>query len=224
MFRKAIRKSIKFVVDPWLRWSYNRYASKDLNIDFFGCKIVVQPRIFHPGLFFSTKTLIYFLKTIEVSGKTMLELGCGTGAISVWAAKMGAEMVASDINPKAIENTRINALNNGVSVKTVQSDLFTNLIPNEYQIVIINPPYYAKSAATIEEQAWYCGVEFEYFHKLFEQLTEKSVDTVVYMVLSEDCDLEKVYSIAKLYSLSMDIVYRRSTILEKNFIFRIATI
>ncbi len=154
----------------------------------------------------------------------MLELGCGTGAISVWAAKMGAEMVASDINPKAIENTRINALNNGVSVKTVQSDLFTNLIPNEYQIVIINPPYYAKSAATIEEQAWYCGVEFEYFHKLFEQLTEKSVDTVVYMVLSEDCDLEKVYSIAKLYSLSMDIVYRRSTILEKNFIFRIATI
>ncbi|MGK5498184.1 methyltransferase domain-containing protein, partial [Streptomyces sp. URMC 125] len=61
---------------------------------------------------------------------SMLEIGCGTGVIAVQAARAGCpSVVAADINPHAVENTRVNALRHGVAdrVTAVRSDLFSGL-------------------------------------------------------------------------------------------------
>ncbi|WP_070011866.1 methyltransferase domain-containing protein [Streptomyces abyssalis] len=65
---------------------------------------------------------------------SMLEMGSGTGLICVMAALAGCErVVGADINPYAVENTRLNAERHGVSgrVTTRQSDLFDGLAEDE---------------------------------------------------------------------------------------------
>lgn len=52
-----------------------------------------------------------------VAGKRVLDFGCGSGVVAVAAAMAGAgEVVACDIDPLAIEATRINAQLNGVEL------------------------------------------------------------------------------------------------------------
>ncbi|MFI0732904.1 50S ribosomal protein L11 methyltransferase [Streptomyces sp. NPDC021225] len=64
------------------------------------------------------------------AGGSLLEIGCGSGVISVQAALGGhATVVAADINPLAVENARVNAARHGVEdrVTAVCSDLFSAL-------------------------------------------------------------------------------------------------
>ncbi|MDS1271538.1 methyltransferase [Lipingzhangella sp. LS1_29] len=64
------------------------------------------------------------------AGGRFLEMGCGAGMASVYGALRGCtEVVAVDMVPEALENTRVNAERHGVAdrVRTVQSDLFTGI-------------------------------------------------------------------------------------------------
>ncbi|MFI5762113.1 MULTISPECIES: methyltransferase domain-containing protein [unclassified Streptomyces] len=63
-------------------------------------------------------------------GGSFLEIGCGTGVTAVMAALAGHEhVVASDINPRAVENAAVNAERHGVDgrMSAVHSDLFSGL-------------------------------------------------------------------------------------------------
>lgn len=60
---------------------------------------------------------------------TFLEIGSGSGVISVQAALSNCTTVATDINRNAVENTRMNAERHGVTdrLTTLHSDLFDAL-------------------------------------------------------------------------------------------------
>lgn len=63
-------------------------------------------------------------------GKTAIEIGAGTGIMSVVMAKYGAKkVIASDISSKAVENTKENVRRFGCEdvVDVVQGDLFENI-------------------------------------------------------------------------------------------------
>jgi SAM-dependent methyltransferase len=49
------------------------------------------------------------LKVDSLSGCSMLDLGCGSGLFSIAAVRLGARVVAADINPLCLEVTRNNA-------------------------------------------------------------------------------------------------------------------
>jgi len=149
-------------------------------------------------------------------------LGCGTGIISVLAAKKNARVVSSDINPTAIENVKLNAKKNGVEITTYLSDLFVDLPQQQFDFIIINPPYYPKTPETIAEEAWFCGEHFEYFEKLFSTITPWTHgQSEVYMILSEDCDTEHIKQIAFINGLTLTIVVEKKKFGELNYIFRL---
>ena len=52
----------------------------------------------------------------DVSGKRLLDLGCGVGKHSVFFAKLGADVTAIDISPRGIENLKRRAAHNNVDV------------------------------------------------------------------------------------------------------------
>lgn len=67
-------------------------------------------------------------------GQRFLEMGCGTGVISVIAALSGcSEVVAADISLAAVENTRRNARRHGVAdrLRVLHSDMFDAFSPHE---------------------------------------------------------------------------------------------
>ncbi len=73
-------------------------------------------------------------------GSRFLEVGCGSGYVSIVAAKLGARVDAVDVNPAAVECTRRNAELNGVEIRVWQSDLFNN-VRDHYDWIVMNPPY-----------------------------------------------------------------------------------
>ncbi len=70
----------------------------------------------------------------------ILEVGCGTGLVSILCRKMGHTVEAVDINPAAVECTLANARCNGVELRAHTSDLFGS-VNGKFDTVIFNPPY-----------------------------------------------------------------------------------
>ncbi len=71
--------------------------------------------------------------------RTALEIGCGTGYLSIELAKRGWNVTGTDIVPEAVEVSMNNAKQAGVSVTFVQSDMFQNL-KGRFDAIIFNPP------------------------------------------------------------------------------------
>lgn len=87
-----------------------------------------------PGLAFGTGThpttalCLEWLDSAPLTGKKVIDYGCGSGILAVAAAKMGAaEVRAVDIDPQALTATRANAERNGVSpyIHTSMPDQFS---------------------------------------------------------------------------------------------------
>ncbi len=217
-----MRKLIVRFVFPFFRSFVIFYFSKPRKYRFKEIKAIVLPGVFFPHFTISTKLLLQFLETKNLENQSFLELGCGTGIISVLAAKKNARVISSDINPTAIKNAKLNATKNGVEITTYLSDLFVDLPQQQFDFIIINPPYYPKAPETIAEEAWFCGEHFEYFQKLFSTITPWTHDqSKVYMILSEDCDIEQIKKIALVHGLELTIVMEKKKFGELNYIFRL---
>lgn len=75
-----------------------------------------------PGLAFGTGThnttalCLRWLDSLDLTGKTVVDFGCGSGILGIAALKLGAERVIGiDIDPQALEASRDNAERNGVA-------------------------------------------------------------------------------------------------------------
>lgn len=57
-------------------------------------------------------------------GENVLDMGCGIGALGIFAAKKGAHVVSSDIMPDAVTYTILNAKENNAEIQVLKGDLF----------------------------------------------------------------------------------------------------
>lgn len=186
-------------------------------------RLEIPPQVFHPGFFFSTRLLLQYISALSLQGQRFLELGAGSGLISIQAAKKGAMVTATDINPVAIECLQRNCNQNEVNPEIILSDLFTNMPEQSFDIIAINPPYYKKQPQTMADHAWYCGENGEYFEQLFAKL-EKYIhkNSIVLMVLSEECDFHMISEIASGHNFSMQKKITKRSAWEKLYIYQIS--
>ena len=218
MFRKILKR----ILFPILKPLFDLYLNRTRTYSSHNLKIKVFPGVFHPGLYISTEILLDFLDQKPLPGKTFLELGAGSGLVSLFAAQKGARVTASDLNTRAVENIRKNSQINNLDLTIIHADLFDEFPPQVFDWIIINPPYYPKKPQNEKEMAFFCGENFEYFHKLFSQLkTFSHTNSFVYMILSQDCDLGKIESIANSSGIKWVIEEKRQKWGEWNYIIRL---
>jgi release factor glutamine methyltransferase len=199
-----------------------KYLSKPRLYKYGGIKLIVPPQVFHPGFFFSTRILLNYVRQFDLQDKTFFEPGCGSGLISIFAAKKGAIVTASDINPVAVEFLKENSLLNNVDLNIIHSDLFQKISKQLFDFIAINPPYYKKQPVTELDYAWSCGENGEYFAALFKGLNDyMHTDTVAIMVLFDGCDMEMIEQFAAQNNFGLQCVQTQKNLLEKNFIYRI---
>lgn len=217
-----MRNLIKKITHPFLKLGLKLFYYKPRSFSYDNIRIAVHPDVFPPHLTFSTKFLLDFIQDINLKNKTILELGCGSGIISLLAAKKGAIVTATDINKIALENLEKNSLKNQSKIKILCSDLFENLQNKSFDYIIINPPYYPKKPKNIKENAWFCGENFEYFENLFEQLPKYLKNNIkCYVILSEDCDIKTIQSIAAKNNIFFSLELVKSNSFEKNYIYNL---
>ncbi len=216
--RKVFRKFLSVTVLPFLKYHLRkprRYRSNGINL-------IINHGVFHPGFFFSTQYLLGYLKGINLESKKVLELGAGSGLLAFYANQKDAIVSASDISATVIKNLKENLVRNSKNFEIIHSDLFDNFGTEVFDIVLINPPYYKREPRTEADLAWFCGKNSEYFTKLFHQLPKYiNKNSVVLMVLSEDCAFDEIAHFAIQNNLSFSIISKRRIWLEMNFLIEI---
>ncbi len=120
-------------------------------------EIIIEPKMsFGTGHHQTTHMMVEYILDIDVKGKSVMDMGCGTGILAILAAMKGAVNVdAIDIDEWAFENTVENAERNNVGfVKGAKGDAsllggdenYDLFIANINRNILINDmPKYAKS-------------------------------------------------------------------------------
>ncbi|WP_237274900.1 methyltransferase [Tenacibaculum ovolyticum] len=216
-----MKRLIKKIIEPIFKKLFFKYYSKSRKYAYKGISVNIHPEVFPPHFTISTKILLDFLEGKDLKDKTLLELGCGSGIISLFCASKRAEVTASDINNIALKNLKEASIANGLPIEVIHSNLFDTISKTHFDYIIINPPYYPKTPKNIKEQAWFCGENFEYFERLFKQLATEINFENIFMILSEDCNMLKIKNIALVNKLQLSCVLEKSVFLEKNFIYKI---
>ena len=88
----------------------------------------------------------------RVRGLRLLEIGCGRGALALAAARSGALVVATDLNPAAVAFVRRSARAEGLALDAVRTDLARGL--RQFDRIYANPPYLPTSPAARDPDAW----------------------------------------------------------------------
>lgn len=113
-------------------------------------QIEVPPTVFGDGLHPTTATCLELLADLVGEGSRFLDVGCGSGALSVVAARAGAVVTAIDVDPAAVEATSANAAANGVDVDATSTSLAD--LSGAWGVVVANIS--ARAVLELSEELW----------------------------------------------------------------------
>jgi ribosomal protein L11 methyltransferase len=116
-FHRPVRVGPFWVGPPWFEPEPGAVA------------IVIDPgRAFATGAHGSTRAALELLAGLDPSAA--LDLGCGSGVLSVAALRLGFGPVAAfDVDPLAVGATAENAARNGVDVEVALADVLSDALP-----------------------------------------------------------------------------------------------
>jgi len=217
-----MRRVVRYLVTRFYKPLLVRYLSKTRKYTFKGVQLLIPPEVFHPAFFFSTKYLLRYISGLPLQQSSFLELGAGSGLISIFVAGKGSDVMATDINPVAVEYLEKNRRANNVNMEVIHSDLFEQIPSRTFDIIAINPPYYKKQPQTFAEHAWYCGENGEYFDRLFHSLPDyMHGQSTVLMTLSDGCDETMIRNLAIKNGCRLNRVHSMQNLMEEIYIFKI---
>ena len=75
----------------------------------------------------------------DISGRTVNDLGCGTGIFAIGASLLGGDATGFDISPKAVDIARTNAEKLGIDIGLTVCDISD--VARNADTTVMNPPF-----------------------------------------------------------------------------------
>ncbi|MGM0405798.1 MAG: HemK2/MTQ2 family protein methyltransferase [Thermoplasmatota archaeon] len=156
------------------------------------------------GVYSPSDDTFLLVELINLKGdERVLEIGCGSGFISLHCASKGCETTSVDISKKAVENTLSNAVRNDLKIDVKVSDMFSEL-SGKWDVIIFNPPYLPKERDIEHDLRWDGGERgdetlLNFLPEADDHLEKEGVVYFIYSDRAPTDDIEKI--IEKKYSL-----------------------
>jgi len=139
--KKAIKTD---VVDPlFIEFSYYDPAT-DKNIVLCG-----RSGLFASGRVDIGTNLLLKVLDSDLSGQSLLDVGCGCGVIGMVAAFRNATVTMVDSDYRAVKCTRRGLKANGIQAKTYIGDGAERMSSDQYDLVLSNPPTHSGSTRLV---------------------------------------------------------------------------
>jgi len=184
----------------------------------FGLDLIIDPGVLHPRHFASSRILARHLMGLDLSGRSVADVGTGSGLLGLLAARAGAQATMVDINPAAVACAFGNAARNGLGerVSVIRSDVFDGLPEGrQFDFVITNPPFYTRDASSDADRAFAAGTGNTFFAKLAEGLPGRLTGAgVLVLIQSSDADFEPVSGALEARGLRGRVAGRRRGLFE----------
>lgn len=114
--------------------------------------IASDPEVYPPS-----EDSILLVESLEIRPyEKVLEVGCGSGVVSIHCARNGCKVTAVDVNPRAVELTRMNAEANNVGIDVFESDVYEN-VKGRFDTIVFNLPYLPVDEEGLLAKAWSGG-------------------------------------------------------------------
>lgn len=183
----------------------------------------MYPTVFNPKDYYSSGIFADFILSLDnLAGKYILDMGCGSGIVSVFAASKGAGCLAVDVNPVSVKSAAENAAQNGFAekIEALQSDLFEHIPPGvKFDVIFFNPPYYEKEPGSDFEKAFFTGKDFRVIRKFLNQAKSYLAgDGYIYFITSSDLNIELFLNIVKAGGFEFKINKKVNTFFETFYI------
>ena len=191
-----------------------------------GFRMVVRPTVFHPRYFLTSEFFASFIGRLDLSGKTVADVGTGSGILALAAARAGAKMViAADLNPNAARAAAQNARTNGFAarVSAVCSDLLSAFAPRPlFDVILSSPPKHAEEPRDLADRGWHAGAGYRHIAALFGQCRERlRPDGRMYVMVSSDSDLRLFAKLIGKAGFRARLAYEHSIFIESFIIYEL---
>jgi release factor glutamine methyltransferase len=125
-----------------------RTHTEPYSAEVLGRQILVFPNVMSPKYDRSSRMMILMMP--PQNDRDVLEVGSGTGIISLFVADDAKSVLALDINEHAVANTNANFLRYNAKAKVLLSDLFEK-ISGQFDTIIFNAPFHGNMPNDILE-------------------------------------------------------------------------
>ena len=163
------------------------------------------------GVYPPAEDTYLLLDAIELErADSFLEVGCGTGLISVAAAEIAKSVIAIDLALNAVRNARRNMEINSVDRRScvIQSDLLSALGHDaRFNVIAFNPPYLPDDDIVTEMNHAFVGggVGVELTERfILQAIPHLERNGRIYIVVSSLADIKRVSNFMKSHGLQVN--------------------
>ena len=201
------------------------------NVNFYGLKFIVNKNVLIPR--FETEELVEqvveYTKDLNKDKIKILDLGCGSGAIGLTLKSIlkDSEVTLADISKEALEVAKLNANNLNLDVTFIESDWFSNVKLEQYDIIVSNPPY-IRTDEEIEEivknnepsLALYGGVDgLDCYRKILANIKPYLNNKFLIAFEIGESQKEEIYDIVNKYLKDIEITCKKDLYGRNRMIF-----
>lgn len=201
------------------------------NVNFYGLKFIVNKNVLIPR--FETEELVEqvveYTKDLNKDKIKILDLGCGSGAIGLTLKSIlkDSEVTLTDISKEALEVAKLNANNLNFDVTFIESDWFSNVKLEKYDIIVSNPPY-IRTDEEIEEivknnepsLALYGGVDgLDCYRKILANIKPYLNNKFLIAFEIGESQEEEIYDIVNKYLNDIEITCKKDLYGRNRMIF-----
>lgn len=117
----------------------------------YGVKVVGLPGVFSAAKPDKATTLMLdHLVDLQLQGRTVLDLGCGTGLIGAWAALRGAHVTLVDGDLLSVRSAQATLVASGLGGEVVHSDVDAELGDRTFDVILTNPPFHVGRGVVLD--------------------------------------------------------------------------